>query len=253
MDIQKDTDHIILKWYKTWWGVCLIAAAALILVCILIFGALVGYYWWQLRSGQGGNLVKFFGNKVVSSGGQSGEISKRRAELESGSDPFLGNSSAKTVIVEFIDFKCPNSRAAYPIMRQVAGKYGFLAKFIFRDLPIESTYPGSSKLAELASCAEEQGRYFEMHDLLFENQDALPGALTETDIKSLSNGAGASFAQIKECLASGRAKLGVSRDYADAVKYGARGTPTFFVNGEMVAGVIAREQWDKFFKSFEKK
>lgn len=252
MYIQPQTARV-LKWYQKWWGVCLIGAAGLIMVGFLFFGVLVGYYSWRLKTGQAADLVKFFGNKVVSSGGQSGEISKRRAELESADDPFLGNPRALVVIVEFIDFKCPNSRAAYPIVRQVAGKYGALAKFIVRDLPVESTYPGSVELSELASCANEQGRFWEMHDLFFANQESLPAVLKDADIKSLSDGAGASYAQIKECLASGRAKLEVGRDYADAVKYGARGTPTFFVNGEKVAGVIAREEWDKFFKGLERR
>ena len=235
-----------MRWYQTWWGVFLIGLLCLSIAVVLSFGAVVGYYVWKIKKGEGEEIAKQLNSAVQQKG--SG-MSVARKDLESTDDPTLGNPGADLVIVEFIDFKCPNCLTEDPIIRKIAQKYWEKVRIIVRDFPGESIHKGASELALLASCAHEQGKYWSLHDILFANQGSLPETLNETEVKNLLSQAGVDFDKAKQCLAGSKARAEVNRDYADGYKYQVRGTPTFFVNGQKVEGVVSYEAWEKFLGS----
>lgn len=234
------------KWYQTWWGVMLAGLGFTLVAGILIVGFFVGRYWWQIKQGQGDNLRnQFYGQK------EENEATKQaRVELEDKVAPYLGNANAKVVIVEFLDFKCANCREASPILKQLAAKHGSEIKIIARDFPIESAHPGANQLAVLARCAGSQGLYWPLHDWLFSNQDSLGDSLGETQIKNISDNFGLDFVKLQSCLAGSSAKIQVNKDYAVGFKYNIKGTPTFFVNGKKVEGVLPLDVWEQIIAQY---
>jgi len=153
---------------------------------------------------------------------------------------------APVTIVEFADFKCPNCRLAAPILRQVAQKYGNKVKIIFRNFPVESTHPGATRLAEIAYCADRQGRFWPMHDLLYAEQDTLIPVLPRAEVQRLAEKTDLDLKQLWSCLGSPAAAIAVNRDYSDGFGVGLRGTPTWFVNGKKVEGVVPFEVWERY-------
>lgn len=232
-----------LRWYQTWWGVLIVGLIVVVVVIVLGLGSITGYYTWKIKRGEGDEILQKLN---LTSQSATTFIDNVRKELETNDDPTLGNPKAEIVIVEFVDFKCPNSKMADSIIKKVAQKYWNKVKVIVRDFPTESTYPGSSELALLTSCAQNQGKYWALQDILYANQDQLPIVLSETDTKNLLGQAGVDFIQVQKCLSGNQVKTEINRDYATGFKYGVRGTPTFFINGQKIEGVITLESWDKF-------
>lgn len=101
---------------------------------------------------------------------------------------------------------------------------------MFRDFPLNSIHQYAQKAAEASECADDQGKFWEYHDLLYENQSAL-------DVDSLKGYAaelGLDTATFNDCLDNGKQTAEVDKDSQDAQSYGAPGTPVFFVNGELI-------------------
>jgi len=241
-----------LRWYQTLWGVALIGLGSLVLIVGIVFAVMIVNYWWQINHGQGKTLEdKFYGNFQQSTSTASGS-SVDRKKLEGGDDPFLGNPDAPITIVAFFDFKCPNSKAAAPIIQQLADKYGFKVKIIIKDFPGESIHPGAEQLARFASCAylQDHNKYWKLYNIFFSRQDELPVPLADSDISNLANEAGLNYNMIDQCLKNGKGGVKVNRDYNDGFDAGVNGTPTFFVNGDMVEGVVPWDVWDGFIKNY---
>lgn len=239
-------------WYHSGWKVALVGFLALAVVCILGFGGLTFYYWREIKAGRGAELTQKIYGEFSAVGNNSGPAFIQRSELETSDDPFLGNANAEIVIVEFVDFKCPNCQTALPIMKKVLAKYGQKVKWIVRDFPAESLHPGANKMAELAGCAYQQGLFWPVHDWLYENQANLPESISTADLKEVSDLTGLDYAKLNDCFNNRTMVTEINRDYADGFKFGVNGTPTFFVNGEKIEGVVPFEAWDAFFSKLSK-
>ena len=143
-------------------------------------------------------------------------------------DPFKGEKDAKITLVEFSDYQCPFcSRHFRETIPQIEREYIATGKikYVFRNFPIASIHPLAFKAAEAANCAGEQGKYWEMHDRLFANQNLL-------GVKDLPNHAktvGLDLTNFQQCLDSGKHASKIRSDLADGQKAGVQGTPTFFL------------------------
>ncbi len=233
-------------WYQKWWGVILIALIGIFLATAVFFLIITLKYWWQIK--QGGALFleqQFYGNFSRVSQQNLSQNKIKREEIETSDDPYLGNPNAKLVIVEFVDYLCPNCQKADPIVQQLISQYGYKTKVIIRDFPADSLHPGASALAELAYCSHSQGQFWKMHDYLLENQSDFSIGLNATNIKKAADYIGADYNILINCYNSGKAKIEVNQDYADALRFGISGTPTFFVNGQKVEGVVPFSTWEK--------
>ncbi len=247
-----DFSNNLIRWYKKPSGVIIIIFGVIALGLVFGFLALLSNYWWNIRAGRG-DLIRdrvYAGFTTAGKNTVSG-TSLTREELETADDPYLGSADGPIVIVQFIDFQCPNSLAAQPILQQVLGRYGQKVKLIVRDFPIDSLYYKSSELSSLAYCAKEQNAYWGVHNWLFAERDRFSeGATTE-----LINEAVELFGLKKDilltCLNSSRPKTEVNKDYADGYNAGVGGTPTFFVNGEKIEGVVPFEVWDGYLKNIK--
>ncbi|WP_148183452.1 DsbA family protein [Archaeoglobus fulgidus] len=163
-------------------------------------------------------------------------------------DPFKGAEDAKVVIVEFSNYACGHcADFAIETEPKILEKYGDKVKIVFRD------FPGFGEIsyfaAEAANCAGEQGKYWEFHDLLFENQREWIS--NNSKIYDYAEQLGLNVDEFKACIESGKYREEVDKDYKDGISYGVTGTPTFFigtpngtfVNGKKVAGALNFEQF----------
>lgn len=232
---------------QTWWGVTLLSLGGVLVLAVVIFLVVVGRYWWEIKQGRGEDLAQKIYNDFNTTTTASA-ISADRLILERSDAPYLGNAEAKVVVVEFVDFKCPNCLAEAPIIKSLVQKYGSKLKLIIRNFPVESLHPGATQLAILAECAYEQGLYWPIHDYLYSKQTELLASLSDEEIKSvIAPALSLDAKRLKICMSDRNTVVKVNRDYADGLKYGVRGTPTFFINGEKIEGVVPLEVWDQFF------
>ena len=153
-------------------------------------------------------------------------------------DPVLGNEDAKLTIVEFSDFQCPFcKRARDDAVKQIEEQYikTGKVKLVYRDFPLTSIHPMAQKSAEAAECADDQGKFWEYHDLIFENQ----ADLSITSLKQWASELGLNENDFNKCLDSGKYTNEVNKDASDAQRAGGQGTPYFIVGNQPVRGAKA--------------
>jgi protein-disulfide isomerase len=241
-----------MKWYQTVWGIALLGFAGVVMVGVIAFGSITIRFWWQIR--HGGNAVlqqQYGGFDRQQASAQTANVD--RSVLEKGDFPSLGNPNAPITVVLFGDFKCPNTKNAWPIMQRLLGQYSDKVRLVFRHFPGESIHPGANKLAQLSVCTYKQSQeaYWGLHNYLFAHQNELPVNLSDQDIAKIAQELNLDMTQLNSCLSSSEASLvKINRDYADGVRFGVGGTPTFFVNGKKIEGVVPWEVWDGFVKQF---
>ncbi len=153
-------------------------------------------------------------------------------------DPVKGDPDAPVTIVEFSDFQCPFCSRFFiqtlPALQENYIDTGKV-KLVYRDFPIDSIHPNARPVHIAAECADEQGKFWEYHDVLFENQ-AQWNRLSSSDLNSKLNqyatSMGLNSARFDSCLSSQSIANEVNADYLQAAQYGASGTPTFFIGNE---------------------
>jgi protein-disulfide isomerase len=142
-----------------------------------------------------------------------------------------GPERAPVTVVAFSDFQCPFCARAAPVLRRLERAYPGKLRFVYRHQPLPS-HPQARRAAEAAECAREQGRFWEMHDRLFETQDRLG----DSDLRARAADIGLDRGAFDACLASGRTAARWERDLAASRRYGLTGAPAFFINGRLLAG-----------------
>lgn len=153
-------------------------------------------------------------------------------------DPFKGDPDAPVIIVEFSDFQCPFcSRFFQQTLPQLEENYinTGKVKFVYRDLPLDSLHPNARPTHIAAECADEQGKFWEYHDILFENQgqwNRLASEDLENSLKQYAQDLSLDVPSFETCLSSDEIADEVNKDVLDARSYGATGTPTFFIGTE---------------------
>jgi protein-disulfide isomerase len=147
--------------------------------------------------------------------------------VDAGRDHIRGPVDAPATLVEYADYECPYCGAAEPIVREVQARMGDRLRFVFRNFPITSAHPHAEHAAEAADAAGAQGRFWEMHDLLLENQQHLD----DEDLHGYAERLGLDVERFDAELAEHVHAERVREDFMGGVRSGVNGTPTFFVNG----------------------
>jgi len=153
----------------------------------------------------------------------------------------LGEEKAKVTIVEFSDFQCPYcARYTTETFPQIEKDYIKTGKvrYIFHNYPL-TFHQYAQKAAEAAECAGNQGKFWEMHDKMFEIQEKL----TVADLKAYATSLGLNSSEFASCLDSGTLKDKVQADLDLGQSVGVEGTPAFFINGKLVAGAMPYENF----------
>jgi protein-disulfide isomerase len=142
-------------------------------------------------------------------------------------DHVQGDANAPVMLVEYGDYECPHCRHAYPIVKRVQGHFGSRLGFVFRNFPLSEIHPNAEGAAEAAEFAAARGRFWEMHDGIFEHQDVLGLPL----LLELAEKLGLSDESLSRALNDGEFAARVREDFMGGVRSGVNGTPTFFING----------------------
>ncbi len=161
---------------------------------------------------------------------------------------FLGSKEPVLTIVQFSDFACPFCKASFPGIREMGLKYNDKVKIIFRDWP-GHTY--SLPLATGAYCAGEQGKFWEMHDKLFQNQSDTFGS-DKNQIAVLAQQLGIYNEQFQKCFDSKKYIPQIRQNFVDSETLGVKGTPTWFFNGQKVEGAISSDTLEQIIQEFLK-
>jgi protein-disulfide isomerase len=156
------------------------------------------------------------------------------------SDPVRGPATAPVTIVEFSDFQCPFCKQARPTLKKIQAAFGDRVRLIHRNAPLPN-HPDAMPAAEAGQCAHDQGKFWEYHDVLFDNQQALE----RPRLKEYAVKAGLDSETFTTCLEEGMFRRNVEQDVIDAQAYGVSSTPTFFINGRILMGAVPYETLEK--------
>ena len=145
----------------------------------------------------------------------------------SADDHVQGDPAAACVLVEYGDYQCPSCGQAYPIVKRLQKHFGKRLAFVFRNFPLSQIHPWAEPAAEAAEFASAHKKFWEMHDLLYENQQQLGESL----LLELSDTLGLSSSQLLTAVAEHTYQERIKTEFRGGVRSGVNGTPTFFING----------------------
>jgi protein-disulfide isomerase len=143
-----------------------------------------------------------------------------------------GDPNAKITIVEYSDFQCPFCSRAKATMDQILKDYQGKVKLYYKQFPLTSIHQYAQKAAEASECAEDQGKFWEYHDKLFDNQ----GSLDTASLKKYAADLGLDTAKFNACLDNGDKSSQVNSEQQEGISNGVQGTPAFFINGQFISG-----------------
>jgi len=214
------------RWYKRWWFITLVAVLAFFLIIGGFFAFQVYINVKEIKN------QPFFSPVDGLATNESQLVSEDIFRVATKDDPYVGSFDAKVVIVEFADFLCPACREESYVMRKIIDNYGDNILYIYRDFPALDEMSDVAAMA--GECAQEQGKFWEMHDMIYYNQDII----SRESLKLMAEQLGLNVANFNNCLDSERFLAEIQEDAYDGVEAGVVGTPTFFINGVRIPGAI---------------
>ncbi len=142
-------------------------------------------------------------------------------------DHAQGPENAPVTLVEYGDYQCPSCGAAYLVVKQLQQEFGDQLRFVFRNFPLTDMHPYAEHAAEAAEATTAQGKFWAMHDALYEHQRALH----DTQLAQYAQQVGADATAVTQALEGGTFAGRVREDLASGLRSGVQGTPTFYING----------------------
>ena len=147
-------------------------------------------------------------------------------------DPVLGSANAPVTLIEFSDFQCPFCARVMPTLKKVKDTYGDKVRIVWKDFPLTSIHPQAFKAAEAAQCAREQGKFWELHDVLFANQQTLQ----PEELKKHAAAVGIDLPKFNACFDASKYGERVQQQMSAGTQLGVGSTPSIFINGRLVSG-----------------
>ncbi len=185
---------------------------------------------------------------------QSDATKKNSAELNatysSVFSPKFGNPKAKVSFIMFFDFDCIYCKQQYAALRTLMDTYKDYVYFEFRNMPFDTLHENAFYLANAAMCANAQDKFWEMFDIMYREFDfrSFSNDNVKTIVDSYANEIGLDMNLFNDCYANERYQNVIKKDYVDGLNYGVKATPTIFINGQRISGVISKENLEKLFK-----
>ena len=150
-------------------------------------------------------------------------------------DHVFGGENAAVTVLEYGDYECPHCAAAHVVMHRIVQHFGDRLLFAFRHFPLTEIHPHAGSAAESAEFADAHGRFWDMHNAIYNNQPQLSVPLLFTLASALK----LSQSELDDALATHRYAQRVQSDFIGGVRSGVNGTPTFFINGQRHNGTYA--------------
>jgi len=221
-------------WHKKWWGVLIITLA--ILLFILVFLA-VFYIFDEVKKIQEEELR----NSIIITAEDKLKLIEGNNDNYYLGAPKTGLSSEPLVITNFSNFSCVYSAKISKTIREAAKEFEADVRFVYRDYPS----PDSIVLSLGARCAGEQGKFWEMHDFIFELQEDLAIVIDEAEkkyaLEQMAEILELDVERFNKCVEDKKYLNQIRKDYEDGEKLKIKGTPTWFVNGLEITGGLSRE------------
>jgi protein-disulfide isomerase len=227
------------KWHQRWWGIIFL------IILVLGFLYLAGLLYQVVYFTEQNQALR---NQTASFLSNTNSSSIFKTPIETTDDPSLGPDDAIIKIVEFGDFQCPYCLEAFPTIKSLLANYPSDVKVIFRDFPYAVNHPDALNAALAANCAYEQGKFWQYHDLLFNNQSDLSVA----NLKLLANQVPLDATKFNDCFDSRKYLAEIQNDLQDGISLGITGTPTFFINGIKAPGLITYETFETIMQEVQK-
>jgi protein-disulfide isomerase len=142
-------------------------------------------------------------------------------------DHVQGPADAAVTLVQYGDYECPYCGEAYPIVREVQARMADRLRFVFRNFPISTSHPHAERAAEAAEAAAVQGKFWQMHDVLYENQRRL----RDEDLRTYAERLQLDIERFDREMAEHVHAERIHEDFMSGVRSGVNGTPTFYING----------------------
>lgn len=217
---------------------------ALITILGSIFIIKTYSFYQKIKRGDGLSLALQFDENFTKSTASTKEVAIINPQILSRNNNVnLGNGAI--TVVQFADFECPFSSKEYTVFRELALKYQDKIKFVFRQFPLNDIHPNANIAALASLCAQDQGKFWNMHDKLFQNN----ARLTADDLTRYAEQAGVNKNKFILCMETKKYQKQIDQDAADAAALGVRGTPTFFINGQKIEGAIPANIFDTILNS----
>ena len=163
----------------------------------------------------------------------------------SSKDHIQGNTNASLELVEYGDYQCSHCGHAYPIIKAIQQELGDRLKFVFRNFPLTESHPDAFNAAVAAEAAALQNKFWEMHDIVYENQESLDGE----DLVAYAKKIGVDVVRFQDDIKKDTITAKVQNDFESGVRSGVNGTPSFFINGEKYDGDWEEPELLKYLKS----
>jgi protein-disulfide isomerase len=160
-------------------------------------------------------------------------------------DHVQGKNEAPLELVEYGDYQCPHCGHAYPIIKNVQRSMGADLKFVFRNFPLSETHPDAFNAAVAAEAAGLQQKFWDMHDIIFENQQKLDMISLFFYAKTI----GLDLERFKNDIQKNALIIKVEQDFESGVRSGVNGTPSFFINGKKYNGDWEEDVFNQYLKS----
>jgi protein-disulfide isomerase len=189
--------------------------------------------------------LEFLGAKDIGKTSQP----RNKASLSLGlnpQSPSRGNLRARIKVAEFADFQCPFCKEEFLVLREIFAKYPDDIYFQYRHFPISKIHAQAEQAAQASMCARDQGKFWDMYDLIFKNQDDLSAKA----LKNLASILNLDAQEFDACLDSQKYVAFIERDFKDGLSLGVAATPTFFINGRKVQGVVPFDVWEEIIANF---
>lgn len=237
-DILSNNKESNKPWHSRGWGVYII------LMSVLTTLAVVGGIYLFVKNFQNKQPVQDDVSNLSAfiKGDQFIDV---RQKVEDPNSPYVGSENAPLVIVEYGDFRCPQCRKQFSIIRQFVTENSDKVKLIYRHFPVVSDL--SFDFSLVAVCAHKQDMFWQFHDNVY----GLSNVPEQKDITLTANAAGLDIDRLNLCLKDRSIEEEVIYDAQSVFAYGAKGTPTFFVNGYMVEGVLSESVLNQFVEAID--
>jgi protein-disulfide isomerase len=166
---------------------------------------------------------------------RSSDMARLTLPVSDTRDHIQGAPTAAVTLLEYGDYECPDCLQAYPIMHDIQEHFGQQLRLVFRNFPVPAVHPHAQRAAEAAEAAGAQGKFWELHDILYEHQHALD----DHSLRQYARQLGLDLRRFERELEIGTHAARVEEDRLSGIESGVTGTPTFFINGTR-----HRDPWD---------
>jgi protein-disulfide isomerase len=201
--------------------------------------------WTLLKSAKVEEARQQYYRRLREQAGVSVMLQKPRVNVSQDPKRLRGEQIAPVVIVEFCDFQSSECRTIQPALKELLSKYKGRLSLTYRDLPLKERHPGAQRAAEASRCAGEQGKFWEYHDLLFDNQSQLEKAALEAHARTLQ----LDESRFNSCLSAGRYTAEVEEDRQIALRAGLNYAPSFVINGTPLTGSLPTAAFERIIEA----